>query len=99
MNAEDILSSFSRKQSEITVDGVPGPITIEELSTGVRLQLTDVENVGEKLALIVRHGTPALNDIEEAELLDRIPFDALIAISDAVMAISGLKDDEPKKSD
>jgi hypothetical protein len=97
MKADDIFNACRHKQAKIDVEGLPESLDIIELSVGARMSLTDIEDSAQRLATIVRHGVPLLRDIPEAELIDRLPFDAMIEISGAVLDLSGVG--EPKKSD
>ena len=98
MKAEDIFESFKPKVELVTIAGLTEPLEVTELNVGARLSLTSIDDLPLKLATIVRYGVPAMREISEQEIIDRLPFDAVIAMSDAVMNVSGLKDDDEKKS-
>jgi hypothetical protein len=98
MKAEDIFSACRHKQASIAVEGLPDKLAIIELSVGARMALTEIEDSALRLSTIVKYGVPLLRDIPEEELIDRLPFDAMIQISNEVLSLSGVGD-EPKKSD
>lgn len=98
MKAEDIFAACRHKTAAVNIDGLPAPLDIVELSVGARMALADIDDSASRLAVIVKGGTPAFRDIPEAEIIDRLPFETMVAISNAVLEISGVGDD-PKKSD
>jgi hypothetical protein len=98
MKAEDIFGACRHKQTTIEIEGLPEPLEIIELSVGARMSLTDIEDSARRQATIVRYGVPLLREIPEEELIDRLPFDAMIEISSAVLDLSGVGEDS-KKSD
>jgi hypothetical protein len=98
MKAEDIFSACRHKQASIAVEGLPDKLAIIELSVGARMALTEIEDSAMRLATIVRFGVPLLREIPEEELIDRLPFDAIIHISNELLSLPGVGD-EQKKSD
>lgn len=98
MKPEDLFSACRHKVSSVDVDGLPAALEISELSVGARMSLTDIDDDAQRLATIVRYGVPMLRDTDEAELIDRLPFDTMLKISSAVLDLSGVGDDGPKKS-
>ena len=99
MRAEDVFAACRHKQASVDIEGLPERLDIAELTVGARMALVDIDDAAMRLATIVRGGVPLFKDIEEQELIDRLPFDAMIAISNEVLNLSGVGDDEPKKSD
>jgi len=98
LKPEDLFSACRHKTSSISIDGLPAELEISELSVGARMSLTGIDDDAKRLATIVRYGVPMLREIDEAELIDRLPFDKMLAISNAVLDLSGVGEDDPKKS-
>lgn len=98
MKPDDLFAACRHKVSSINVEGLPAALEISELSVGARMSLTGIDDDALRLATIVRNGVPMLRDTDEAELIDRLPFDTMLQISSAVLDLSGVGNDEPKKS-
>ena len=98
MKPDDLFNACKHKINSINVAGLPEALEISELSVGARMSLTDIDDDALRLATIVKYGVPMLHDIDERELIDRLPFDTMLQISSAVLELSGVGDAGEKKS-
>ena len=97
MNKLDFLNNVSRKTSTITVEGV-GEVNCRELSAGAISSIQDLKGDMNIMAKIIiagvmdDEGKPSFTDKDKGSILD-LPLAPLKAISEEIMALTGLTDD------
>lgn len=91
MTPDQLFSACQFKTGSVELDGI-GSLDIRELSLSDRMALLDVsgDDVPLRLATIIKAGAPMFADTDVGQIIDNLPPAETMAISEAVLELSGM---------